>query len=122
MVDGSDSVTKRDWPLVLQWTNNLLNQIAPAEREYSSTAILQQFSKDPITGQIPDAIEGQFVPGDQESVNDFNEQIKQVKQSAQGTNTYESFNKIFGNNGLYYSLPTGLDRYFDFSHEKIKES
>ena len=33
MVDGSDSVSASDWPLVLQWTNNLIDQISPTDRE-----------------------------------------------------------------------------------------
>ena len=33
MVDGSDSVSSQDWPMVLQWTNNLIDQISPTDRE-----------------------------------------------------------------------------------------
>lgn len=106
MVDGSDSVSASDWPMVLQWTNNLIDQISPQTREYSSSAVFQQFSRDPQTGKIPEAIIGLFDPKDINSVNKFKDQVRSVPQSAQGTNTYETLNKIFGNNGLYYGLPT----------------
>jgi len=107
MVDGSDSVSAKDWPMLLKWTNNLIDQISPQDREYSSSAVFQQFSRDPVTGEIPDAIIGQFAPKDEDSVNDFKDQVINTIQSAQGTNTYESLNKVFSEpDGLYYTLPT----------------
>ena len=106
MVDGSDSVSASDWPLVLKWTNNLVNEIAPQDRQYSSSVVFQQFSRDPITQEIPDAIIGQFSPGDTAAVDAYKREVEGVGQSAQGTNTYETLNKVFGQNGLYYNLPT----------------
>lgn len=33
MVDGSDSVSANDWTKVLKWTSNLIDSIAPQNRE-----------------------------------------------------------------------------------------
>ena len=108
----------------------MVDQISPADREYSSSVVFQQFSRLPVTGKIPDPIIGQFNPEDTGSVDDFKEKVRNVKQSAQvqenlgnaiswillfinlifnlfkGTNTYETLNTVFGPTGLFNDLPT----------------
>lgn len=106
MVDGSDSVSASDWPLVLQWTNNLIDQISPTDREYASTAVFQQFSRDPITKEIPPPLLGTFNPGDSGSIQDFKEGVLGQQQNAQGTNTYDTMNEIFKENGIFDNLPS----------------
>ena len=71
-----------------------------------STAVFQQFSKDPITQQIPIPIIGTFQPGDEQSVIDFKDEISHITQSAQGTNTYEAMNTVFEDGGLFDNLPS----------------
>ena len=61
----------------------MVDQISPADREYSSSVVFQQFSRLPVTGKIPDPIIGQFNPQDTGSVDDFKEKVRNVKQSAQ---------------------------------------
>jgi hypothetical protein len=52
-----------------------------------------------------------FTPkqGDLSSVEDFKAQVSAIRQSAQGTNTYECLNKVFGQDGLFYQIPSVAD-------------
>ncbi|CAG5088432.1 Oidioi.mRNA.OKI2018_I69.PAR.g11840.t1.cds [Oikopleura dioica] len=88
MVDGSDSVSSRDWPKVLTWVTNLVDQISPADREKSSTIVFQDFSMNPATGAIPQEIMGRFDPGDQGSVDDFKAAVLAAKQSGTTPNDF----------------------------------
>ena len=101
MVDGSDSVSSRDWPKVLTWVTNLIDQvflliktliiicqISPADREKSSTVVFQDFSMNPTTGAIPKEITGRFDPGDQGSVDDFKAAVLAAKQSGTTPNDF----------------------------------
>lgn len=106
MVDGSDSVSANDWTKVLKWTNNLIDSIAPQNREFPSTAVFQQFSKDPNTQQIPEPIIGTFQPGDEAAIETFKKQVVDAPQAAQGTNTYEALNIFFRDDGAFDGLPT----------------
>lgn len=106
MVDGSDSVSSRDWPKVLTWVTNLIDQISPADREKSSTVVFQDFSMNPTTGAVPKEITGRFDPGDQGSVDDFKAAVLAAKQSAQGTNTYQTLSILLKDDGIFNQLPT----------------
>ena len=75
----------------------MVDQISPADREYSSSVVFQQFSRLPVTGKIPDPIIGQFNPQDTGSVDDFKEKVRNVKQSAQVyiiSNRYKTEKKV----------------------------
>lgn len=106
MVDGSDSVTASDWTKVLKWTNSLIDSIAPQDREFPSTAVFQQFSKDPITQAIPEPIIGTFKPGDDAAIDQFKDNVINANQAAQGTNTYEALNIFFKDGGAFDNLPS----------------
>jgi len=87
-------------------TNQLIDQINPMDREFPSTAVFQQFSKDPATGKLPDPVIGKFDPDGQDMVAKFKEAVFNAKQSAQGSESYEALNIIMEEGGLFDNLPT----------------
>lgn len=102
LVDGSDSIRKDDWPLVGNWTNNLLEMVKPLERAKDTKVIYQQYSS---SSYFPDAII-QTIPTDRSQMHGgkpkdaamlyagLRRDIENQEQRSQGTDTYHALNEL----------------------------
>merc|ERR1711935_313105 len=96
LVDGSDSIRKREWPLVTNWTNTLVERVQPLDREKDSIFVFQQYSSAedfplPVMGTIKSESDPDFAPGELAQLMTL---INAVEQKAKGTDTYHALGQL----------------------------
>merc|ERR1712176_730035 len=96
LVDGSDSIRKREWPLVTNWTNTLVERVQPLEREKDSIFVFQQYSSaedfpSPVMATIKSESDPDFAPAELDQLKTL---IDAVEQKAKGTDTYHALGQL----------------------------
>jgi len=96
LVDGSDSIRKREWPLVTNWTNTLVERVQPLDREKDSIFVFQQYSSaedfpSPVMATIKSETDPDFAPAEMDQLKTL---IDAVEQKAKGTDTYHALGQL----------------------------
>merc|ERR1712176_265613 len=96
LVDGSDSIRKREWPLVTNWTNTLIERVEPLDREKDSIFVFQQYSSaedfpSPVIGTIKSESDADMAPAELDQLIKL---IGMEEQKAKGTDTYHALSQL----------------------------
>ena len=96
LVDGSDSIRKREWPLVTNWTNTLIERVQPLDREKDSIFVFQQYSSaedfpGPVLATIQSESDPDFAP---DELQQLQKAIDSQEQKAKGTDTYHALGQL----------------------------
>lgn len=85
LVDGSDSVHEKDFPLIPGWISSMVQSFDPESRSHPTTTVVVQFSTN---------IKEEFVLSVKNNVEELEKKLDAITQLANGTNTYSALNFV----------------------------